>query len=66
MNKEYPERGSQVPVMTECGKIGYPDKKSAESKRNQLKRKGRKANMGGKLRIYPCPDCKHWHLTKRL
>lgn len=42
-----------------CGKVCF-DKKGAQTKRNALIRKGNEKN----LRIYPCPICNAWHLTK--
>lgn len=41
------------------GKICY-DKKDAQQKRNWVERRGR----GKDMRIYQCPSCGYWHLTK--
>lgn len=43
----------------QCGKVCF-DKKTAQTKRNQLER------MGGEkyLRVYQCPQSDYWHLTK--
>jgi hypothetical protein len=51
---------------TPCGKRGYT-KREAESMRNELlhrtrRRRGKVRN----LRIYACPKCHHWHLTKNV
>jgi len=37
----------------------YSDKKEAQTVLNLVK-----YNVDGGLRIYPCPVCKKWHLTK--
>jgi hypothetical protein len=42
------------------GKKCY-DKKSAQTARNQRHR-----DSGIELRIYPCPICNHFHLTKKV
>jgi len=44
-----------------CGKICF-DKKTAQTKKNWLEKKGRQKF----LRIYQCDMCNAWHLTKRL
>lgn len=41
-----------------CGKVKF-DKKSAQTKRNWLMKKGRE----DLLRIYHCEFCNAWHLT---
>lgn len=41
-------------------KVKY-DKRGAETARNLRWREDRV-----ELRIYPCPHCKHWHLTAKL
>lgn len=43
-----------------CGKVGF-DKKSALTKANHLKKRGRERF----LRVYPCHMSDYWHLTKR-
>lgn len=35
------------------------DKRGAESARNRIQSRG-----GDRLRIYHCPDCNQWHLSK--
>lgn len=45
-----------------CGKSRYPTKKDAQTKLNSMGGYGRKS--GKKLKIYPCPSCKGWHLSK--
>lgn len=44
-----------------CNKVRYPSKKDAQTKLNSMRGFGRKS--GKKLRIYPCPNCKGWHLS---
>ena len=44
-----------------CGKIGF-DKKTAQSKRNWLLKKG----TIKELRIYQCNQSDYWHLTKAM
>lgn len=41
------------------GKVSF-DKKTAQTKKNSLERMGNER----KLRIYQCPGCNWWHLTK--
>ena len=41
-----------------CGKVMF-DKKTAQTKRNQLEHQGRE-----RMRIYQCPESDMWHLTK--
>lgn len=43
-----------------CGKVCF-DKRTAETKRNYLLKLGREEY----LRIYNCPICNCWHLTKK-
>jgi hypothetical protein len=51
---------------TTCKKLGYT-KREAESMRNALShRQTRRRGRVKSLRIYPCPDCHQWHLTKNL
>lgn len=44
----------------ECGKVQF-DKKTAQTKKNYLLKIGTERY----LRIYNCPICNAWHLTKR-
>ena len=46
-----------------CGKTRYPDKRAAVSQKNLIER-GHRGHHPGKLRVYPCPACRGWHLTK--
>lgn len=48
-------------IRCSCGKVGF-DKKTAQTKRNQLVKKGN----AKALRIYPCPESDTWHLTKKV
>lgn len=51
---------------TTCNKIGYT-KREAESQRNALShRQSRRRGRVKALRIYECPDCGTWHLTKHV
>ena len=43
-----------------CGKICF-SKKSAQTKKNWLEFRGRIK----KLKIYQCPQCNAWHMTKQ-
>ena len=45
----------------QCGKICF-DKRTAQTKKNFLEKIGKEK----KLRIYSCPECNYWHLTKKL
>ncbi len=51
---------SRYPICT-CGKIAL-DKKSAQTKRNWLLKKGSAKD----LRIYQCDFSNCWHLTKQV
>lgn len=48
-------------IRCSCGKVGF-DKKTAQTKRNQLVKKGNERD----LRIYQCPESDTWHLTKKV
>lgn len=54
--KQYFDRPSQ------CGKRRYDSKKMAATVVND---QGRRHN-GLKLRAYPCPRCKGWHVSSQL
>ena len=58
MNEFDPSAFEKPDLRGRCGKICF-DKRSAETKRNLLEREGRE-----KMRIYSCPECQAWHLTK--
>lgn len=45
-----------------CGKFRYDDKRAAQTARNA---RMRKHNRPDSLRIYPCRNCKGWHMTKK-
>lgn len=46
--------------MAECtGKKPYLQKIDAVTAKNYIRKE-----RGEELRIYPCPRCRHWHLTK--
>jgi hypothetical protein len=47
-----------------CNKKTYPDKKTAQTVRNDLMRKRHRMHGAKNLRIYPHPQCRGWHLTK--
>ena len=51
----YFERAKQY-----CNRKQCYDKRTAQTLRNA------RGNHGTLLRIYQCPDCEHWHLTKKL
>lgn len=55
-------KNSKQPIRT-CWKSGKPiyDKRTAATARNKRWRDDRV-----ELRIYPCPHCRGWHLTKRV
>ena len=44
-----------------CDKVAYPSKREAQTAANL-----RFKQDHVKLRLYECPDCKAWHLTKIL
>lgn len=47
--------------LCECGKVCF-DKKSAQTKRNSLIRRGNARD----LRIYQCDRSNYWHLTSKF
>ena len=42
------------------GKFGYLTRVAAKEAGKRVKR-----NYGQRVRVYKCPDCPSWHLTKR-
>lgn len=46
-----------------CGKKFYPTKRFAQAVRNKVLR--RKRNRPEAVRVYECPLCGGWHLTKQ-
>jgi len=57
MSRRYYNRIFITPVKYCHGKVIY-DKKTAITAANK-----RFEENHIKLRVYPCPDCGHWHLT---
>jgi hypothetical protein len=49
-----------------CGKRRYPDRKAAQSAINLLLRRRGRHGIPEALRSYPCPQCRGWHLTKKV
>lgn len=47
----------------DCGKYRYESKKAAAKARNRAF--ARRHKLPDRLRIYPCPACKGWHLTHK-
>lgn len=46
-----------------CDKKRYSDKKTAVTAMNGLKKR-HNLHYTNKLRVYPCPECRGWHLSK--
>lgn len=55
--KYYTTGGTERKERGPCGKVCF-DKKGAQTKKNSMKEKGII------FRIYNCPKCNAWHLTK--
>lgn len=52
-------------AMTNCAKITYPDKQSANRALRAIIAKGARPRGKVPTNVYPCGECKGWHLTSK-
>lgn len=46
----------------ECGKACYPGRASAQRALRTIQRHGKSRSFDGRLHVYPCKDCRAWHV----